>query len=139
MTYQPDPLNGNGENDPKGIPENQEPEVVDESIFLVPEVEEPADIERSTERSLQVPDVREGQVEEIVRAHRVREWTRVWLALVLLVLFSITLSVVLAVASLGTERQWSQLKDALQIILPVETSLLGSAVVFYFTGGRERR
>ncbi len=58
-----------------------------------------------------------------------REWTRSGLAFAFVVIFGAT--IIFAFFKVGT-RDWVQTKDLLQILLPAETGLLGSALGFYF-------
>jgi len=68
-----------------------------------------------------------------------RETARAWLAGTLVAVFLLTAGWVLAIAVFGNDAEWKNTKEALQILLPVESSLLGSAVVFYFTGNTGQR
>ena len=63
---------------------------------------------------------------------RRREFARQDIALILLLIFAVTAVWVLITALIGSELAWANTKEALQILLPVEASLLGSAVTFYF-------
>ncbi len=58
-----------------------------------------------------------------------REWTRSGLAFAFVLIFGAT--IIFAFLKVGT-RDWVQTKDLLQILLPAETGLLGSALGFYF-------
>jgi hypothetical protein len=51
------------------------------------------------------------------------------LALLLLAIFAVTVFVALHGAG---HKQWPQFKDALAVLLPAETGLLGSAVGYYY-------
>ena len=70
---------------------------------------------------------------------RQRESYRGWVAISLGIIFFITIIWTLTNATLGNEVVWANTKEALQVLLPVEASLLGSAVVFYFTSERRPR
>ena len=70
---------------------------------------------------------------------RIREFARHYLALILLALFAVTVGWVLYVAQFGTDESWTGVKEALLILLPVEASLLGSALSFYFATSGSRR
>ena len=73
------------------------------------------------------------ELREVSETKRRGDTTRLWIAVILGVTFLLTVSWALYVATFkGTA--WVNAKEALQILLPVESSLLGSAVVFYFTG-----
>jgi len=58
-----------------------------------------------------------------------REWTRSGLAFAFVIIFGVT--IIFAFFKVGTY-DWAQTKDLLQILLPAETGLLGSALGFYF-------
>lgn len=58
-----------------------------------------------------------------------REWTRSGLAFALMVVFGAT--IIFVCCKVGT-RDWAETKELLQILLPAETGLLGSALGFYF-------
>ncbi len=65
-----------------------------------------------------------------------RESVRAWIALMLLAIFGLTvIAALLAVIFSDAESQ--VVKDLLEVLLPAETALLGSAVGFYF--GAESR
>ena len=72
-----------------------------------------------------------GQRFTIHERERRREFARQYLALILLVLFAVTIGWVLYVAQFGTDDSWTRVKEALLVLLPVEASLLGSALSFY--------
>jgi hypothetical protein len=57
------------------------------------------------------------------------EYVRAVLVLTFTVIFFVTLIVAFVGAYSGS---WTQMKDLLHIVLPVETSLLGAAVGYYF-------
>jgi len=84
---------------------------------------------------LDVPDL----VVQWPEVQRRRETARVWIAGILGVAFLLTVGWVLATATFGEGTAWANTKEALQILLPVESSLLGAAVVFYFTGSGEQQ
>lgn len=72
------------------------------------------------------------------RAERLgrREWTRSSLAFAFVLIFALTIAFVMS--KVGT-RDWGETKELLQILLPAETALLGSALGFYFgTRSNER-
>jgi len=73
-------------------------------------------------------------VDPIQKVRRRRETARIWITVILGIVFAITTFWALGTATFGTELAWTNTKEALQILLPVESSLLGAAVVFYFTG-----
>ena len=56
------------------------------------------------------------------------EWVRLTIALILLALLILTLFL----ANFRPDKQWDHTKELLQIFVPVESGLLGSAVGFYF-------
>jgi hypothetical protein len=58
-----------------------------------------------------------------------RESVRAGLAFVFAIIFFVT--IMYAFLSTGTD-SWDDTKELLQILLPAETALLGSAVGFYF-------
>jgi len=65
-----------------------------------------------------------------------QEWTRTSLAFAFVIIFAVTILFVMS--KVGT-RDWGETKDLLQILLPAETALLGSALGFYFgTKSNER-
>lgn len=68
----------------------------------------------------------------LLERERRREFARQYIALILLLIFALTAIWVLITALIGSELAWTNTKEALQILLPVEASLLGSAVSFYF-------
>ena len=61
-----------------------------------------------------------------------RERVRGALTVGLFVVFAVTIAVCLAVVALADASRWETVKDLLQILLPAETGLLGSAAGFYF-------
>ena len=63
---------------------------------------------------------------------RRREYARQFIAVGLVVIFAMTIMWVLYAAFAGGDGAWKNTKEALQILLPVEASLLGSAVSLYF-------
>ncbi len=80
-----------------------------------------------------------GESQPLREVQRRREFARFWIALILLIVFSATVIWVLFAAFWGNDTAWKNTKDALQILLPVEASLLGSAISFYFaTRGEDR-
>ena len=130
-------------NDPDGVedvpegvaPDDTDTEVIDVSEIVaspVQEVEAP-DSPEIIDASV-LPDV-----QPIQERDRRRETARIWIAVILGVVFLVTAFWVLATATFGEGTAWANTKEALQILLPVESSLLGSAVVFYFTGSGEQR
>ncbi len=68
----------------------------------------------------------------LLERERRREFARQYIAIILLLIFAATVVWVLVTALIGSESAWTNTKEALQILLPVEASLLGSAVSFYF-------
>ena len=85
--------------------------------------------------TLAVPGVLSTPVHELDAK---RDVARLWIAGTLAATFLLTAGWVLGTATFGEAAAWANTKEALQILLPVESSLLGSAVVFYFTGtGRQ--
>ena len=77
--------------------------------------------------SIKVAEPREAPT----RAERLgqREWTRSSLAFAFVIIFA--LIIVFVGSKVGT-RDWAETKELLQILLPAETALLGSALGFYF-------
>lgn len=67
---------------------------------------------------------------------RRREFARVWITVALVAILGLTVVWVLVNAARGSDI-WTNTKDALQIILPVEAALLGSAISFYFASNRD--
>lgn len=61
-----------------------------------------------------------------------REFTRGTLTIGLFFVFGLTVVVCLLAAIWAGANQWAAVKDLLQILLPAETGLLGSAAGFYF-------
>ena len=86
-----------------------------------------------------VPDIDE-QVSPIMEldARRRRDMARVWIAAILGATFLITLIWTLAVVTFKPAA-WAIMKEALLIVLPVESSLLGAAVAYYFAGSGVQR
>ena len=110
----------------------------EEETLEVPEVlsTSPVQILGEQRETLDVPEVLTTlPVEEIQRR---REIARGWIAGILGVTFLATTIWVLFTATFFGEAAWANTLNALQILLPVESSLLGSAVVFYFTGPQNR-
>jgi hypothetical protein len=80
--------------------------------------------------TLEVPEFRDKRLTEGKWSHE--ESLRGWLAGGFTVLFAITVIWVALSASCCNKATWTNVKEAIQIILPAETALLGSAVGFYF-------
>ena len=83
-----------------------------------------------------VPELEDGARVLEAEVQRRREFARVWITVALVVILGITVVWVLVNAARGPD-VWEQTKDALQIILPVEAALLGSAISFYFASNRD--
>ena len=81
---------------------------------------------------IEQPEVRSGQPYELLARDRRRDVVRLLIVGVLLASFAFTIGFVLFGAYFGTTENWNNIKEAIQIILPVEASLLGSALSFYF-------
>jgi len=61
-----------------------------------------------------------------------REVTRGVLTIGLFAVFAVTIVVCLLIAAWADASRWETVKDLLQVLLPAETGLLGSASGFYF-------
>jgi len=116
-----------------------------EEIIEVPELASVQDVELITSPPELTPSP--DGIEEIIvpgtipiqEGQRHLATARLWIAAILSLAFLATALWVLATATFGAGTAWANTKEALQILLPVESSLLGSAVVFYFTGSGEQR
>ena len=100
--------------------------------------EETSEQELSDEEQIETLDIGEQPSEDSQQPftlrdrERRREFARYYIAVILLLVFAITVVWVLYAAFYGSETAWENTKEALQVLLPVEASLLGSAVSFYF-------
>lgn len=72
-----------------------------------------------------------------VQERTLEDWARFWLAASFVVIFALTVVIVLIIVW-NDSRTWPSLKELLEILIPAEAALLGSATGFYF-GSRERR
>jgi len=57
---------------------------------------------------------------------------RAMLALASLAIFTITIIGAFLVAALGSSDAWTRVADLLDILLPIETLIIGGAVSFYY-------
>lgn len=67
-----------------------------------------------------------------------QEVARQAIAVGLVIIFAVTIIWVLYAATIDRPETWVNTKEALQILLPVEASLLGSAVGYYFATSSDR-
>ena len=107
---------------PGGLPEKPLAEVIEESVSI---------------EDIKIEDVGEAKVKESGPPYRLTDpdIARLLLAASFAVIFALTILGTFILFAVGHE--WEQLKDLLNLLLPAETALLGSAVGFYF-GAREQ-
>lgn len=81
---------------------------------------------------LDVEDLPGGR--QIERKATIEDWMHGWLARAFFYMLAGTIGVYLvaAIVFVALRKDWSPLKDLLNVILPAETALLGNAVGFYF-------
>jgi hypothetical protein len=113
------PQEGDGDLDSSGAP---------------PEVDEPVEV--VTEASLNISEVGAPDIEvrEAVRRAWWQELVRSYLALLFTLLLFATVGYACWAA---TTNHWTNAKELLDIALPAETALLGSATGFYFGSRRD--
>ena len=97
---------------------------------------QPDPIEEQFE-TVEQPEARSGQAYELLERERRRDSVRLYIVLILLAMFAATIVFVFVGALFGSTENWNNVKDALQVILPVEASLLGSAITFYYVNGNK--
>jgi len=127
-------------NDPNDIEETIEvPELLEAPAVQEAEVTSPPELSPSPNGAAEILVVPETIAPPIHEIQRRRELARGLIGIILGIAFLATAFWVLATATFAEGTAWANTKEALQILLPVESSLLGAAVVFYFTGNGEQR